>query len=228
VISFDAEGTLVTHRFSEYIWEEAIPCMYARKEGVSTDEAKAYVRAEFSTIGEDRTEWYDITFWFDRFGLCDHEELLNAHRGKMAHYQEVEEVLRGLGKNHRLIVSSNSSREFLELEMDGIDGHFEKVFSAPSDFNRIKKNGVFYQEVCDILGIEPDEMIHVGDRWADDFLAPRRIGIFSFHLDRKGEDENYESGKGEFTVRTLREFRTRVERSEEDPSGELPTDASSD
>ena len=40
VISFDAEGTVVTPDFSQAIWHEAIPAIYARKKGFDLAQAK--------------------------------------------------------------------------------------------------------------------------------------------------------------------------------------------
>ncbi|GAH62950.1 unnamed protein product, partial [marine sediment metagenome] len=34
VVSFDAEGTLVTPDFSQAVWHEAIPAIYAQKKGI--------------------------------------------------------------------------------------------------------------------------------------------------------------------------------------------------
>ncbi len=69
VISFDAEGTLVEPGFSTLIWEYEIPRLYAERQGLSFGEAKRLVLEEYSRIGEDRIEWYDVGYWFKTLGL---------------------------------------------------------------------------------------------------------------------------------------------------------------
>jgi hypothetical protein len=70
IVSFDAEGTLVTPYFTQAIWHEEIPTLYAQNKGISFEQAKAVVQQEYDLIGEQRMEWYDIKFWFGRFGLA--------------------------------------------------------------------------------------------------------------------------------------------------------------
>ena len=205
VVSFDAEGTLATRRFSQVIWEEAIPKLYAEKIGVSFDEAKACVMREYAKVGEGRVEWYDIRYWFNHFDLADYESLLNSHKHEITLYPEASRVLEDLGKNHKLIVSSNSSREFLRLELEKLEEHFYKVYSATSDFRQIKKTNQVYGKICDLLGIQPPEMVHVGDLLEDDFNAPRKAGVRAYHLDRAAEESE------EFVVKDLKEFKARID-----------------
>ena len=41
------------------------------------------------SIGEERVEWYNIKYWFDRFRLTDYEELLNNYKHEISYYPEV-------------------------------------------------------------------------------------------------------------------------------------------
>ena len=71
VVSFDADGTLVTPDFSQAVWYEGVPSLYARKNGISFQEAKAFIEKEYQVVGDCRVEWYDIKYWLQRFGLGD-------------------------------------------------------------------------------------------------------------------------------------------------------------
>jgi hypothetical protein len=64
LISFDAEGTVVTPDFSQTIWHEAIPALYAQRKGLDLAQAKKCVYEEYDKIGDQRLEWYDIEYWF--------------------------------------------------------------------------------------------------------------------------------------------------------------------
>jgi FMN phosphatase YigB (HAD superfamily) len=75
VISFDLEGTLVTPNFSQAVWHEGIPSLYANQKGISFVEAKAIVLREYQAVGDQRKEWYDIKYWFSHFGLGDYRQV---------------------------------------------------------------------------------------------------------------------------------------------------------
>lgn len=208
IISFDVEGTLISHRFSEIIWEEEIPKLYAKKVGFSLSKAKSFVKKEYNKITEDRVEWYDIQYWFNHFGLKNYQKLLNDHKRKIFYYPEVQSVLEDLSKKFKLIISSNSAREFLNLETERVRKYFHHIFSAPSDFRQIKKTTDVYLRICEFLEVTPSEVIHVGDNWSHDFITPRKIGLLSFYLDRK------ECKRGEFFVYNLKEFNIRLSKLE--------------
>jgi len=204
IISFDVEGTLISHRFSETVWEKAIPRLYSEKKGINFDSAKSFVFSEYEKIGEDRIEWYDIKYWFNRFGLTNYRNLLKQHTPEISIYPEAHQVLNELKKYYMLIINSNSAREFLELEISEIKSNFSHIFSAPSDFKQTKKSTLVYSEICKFLKVKPREMVHIGDNWTHDFIAPREIGIMSFLLDRKKEKQ------GEDIVHDLNQFHRKI------------------
>ena len=203
IISFDAEGTLVTPRFSKLIWEVEIPSLYARKHGLDVEQAHQEVLRQYQEVGEHRLEWYDIGYWFRRFGLEGHQQLLDRHRAEVSYYPEVEGVLKALGQSHRLIIISNSAREFLDILMGGIAGYFSGIFSTISDFNQLKGPDL-YLSICQKLQVEPQHMVHVGDNREFDYAMPRQAGVCAFHLDRDGEGDERQR------LRDLREFQARV------------------
>jgi putative hydrolase of the HAD superfamily len=203
VISFDAEGTLVTPNFSISIWHEAVPRLYAKKNGLDFEEARSHVFEEYQRVGEHRAEWYDIKYWFRHFGLGDYQKLLDEHRREVTHYAEVKDVLESLGRRYHLTVTSGSPREFLDLLLVDIEGYFSDIFSSISDYGGLK-NSRTYLQVCRDMGVEPGEVVHVGDNWDFDYIAAREAGIRAFFLDRSGERE------GEDVVTDLGEFRARL------------------
>ena len=193
VVSFDADGTLVTPDFSQAVWYEGIPSLYARKNGISFEEAKAFIEKEYQVLGDRRIEWYDIKYWLQRFGLHDsHQQILEKYRHRVSCYPEVTQALSSLSKDYTLIVVSCSTRDFLPYLLDGIEGYFVRVFSTVSDYGQVKTPG-FYLEVCRQMGISPREMAHVGDLWEQDFLAAKEAGLMAFHLDRRGERKDSNS-----------------------------------
>ena len=203
IISFDAEGTLVTTGFSDAVWHQAIPELYARKHSLSFEQARQFVRQEYDRLGDHRLEWYDISYWLNRWELGDYQNLMLSYRDHIMYYPETKEILNRLSSGHTLIVSSSSARAFLNMLTEEIGGHFSAVFSSISDYGQVK-NADFYRTVCRIMQVEPQDIVHVGDSWDFDFLAPSEIGIRAFYLDRKGTHE------GPMVVNSLQEFLYKV------------------
>ena len=188
-ISFDMDGTLVDSEFTDWVWSHGIPTLYAEKEGIPFELAKSFVENEYRKVGDRAIEWYDIKFWFQFFQLeKSWESLMEQYRDKIRVYPDVNHLFDRLRKHFVLVLSSNAGREFIDIEMEvtGLGGYFDRIFSATSDFGVVKKTIGFYQQICQILKANPPEIVHVGDHYEFDYLVPRSLGIHAFYLDRSG------------------------------------------
>ena len=107
VISFDLDGTIVKPDFNELIWLKVVPSLYARKYGITFEEAKNRVIKAYSGIGEGDVRWYRLDFWLERFQLdLDQNELLEKYADKVEVYPEVLPVLKELRCNFQMVISS--------------------------------------------------------------------------------------------------------------------------
>jgi len=206
-ISFDMDGTLVDPVFTDFVWGQGIPRLYAERVGLPFEAAKAFVEREYQNVGEGAIEWYDIKYWFGFFQLEQSwKNLMKQFVDKIQVYPDVNHILDRLKDTFQLILTSNAGREFIEVEMEatGLGRYFSQIFSATSDFGVVKKTIEFYQRVCQILGASPQEIVHIGDHYEFDYLVPRRLGIHAFYLDRSGEK------RGEFVLRNLGELEERL------------------
>jgi len=192
VVSFDVEGTLIDSCFSDLIWETDIPRLYAEQHGVSLEDAREHVLGEYRQVGDERPEWYDVGYWFRRLGdTC-------------RVYPEVRGVLERLQSRYVLIVTSNTIKEFLEVQLRELGGFFTRIFSAPSDFGAVKKSAEFYRRICQIMETEPEALAHVGDHLKFDYDAPRELKIHAYYLDRSGK------ATGDHVVHNIKEFEQKI------------------
>ncbi len=59
VVSFDMEGTLIDHSFSRSIWEEEVPRLFSKINGLSLEESMkidiidAFIKAQFGGVHTD-------------------------------------------------------------------------------------------------------------------------------------------------------------------------------
>jgi haloacid dehalogenase superfamily, subfamily IA, variant 1 with third motif having Dx(3-4)D or Dx(3-4)E len=193
IISLDMDGTLVNSRFVDKVWMEGMPRLYAERTGLDLPAAREYVIGEYMKIGSDHLEWYDLKFWIDKFGLSiGKEELLELYEDEIEVYPEVEEVLEFLSENYELVVTSNAAREFIDIELDGLQGYFREVFSATSDFREVKKSPLLYGAICAHLDARPFEVLHIGDHYSYDYESALDAGLDALFLDRRGERQGPE------------------------------------
>ena len=203
IISFDLDGTITKSTYADFVWLEGLPKIYAQEKGIKIQQAIQYLKKEYDKIGENKAEWYDLEYWFNRFNIrYKWKKLLEDYRHAIEIYPEVPSVVRRLFKQFDLIIISNAKREFIEIQLEEIKlrKYFTLVFSSTSDFNKIKKVADFYLMICKKIGINPNEMIHIGDHKEFDYQIPNNMGIKSFYLNRK------KTTKGEFMVNDLNEF----------------------
>jgi len=185
------DGTLTGGRFTELVWGEGIPALYALAKGLSLEQAREQVFNQYAAVGDGRTEWYDIKYWFRSFDLGQSwRDLLESYRHEITVFSEVRRVLDALSQDYALIITSNASREFVDIELGstGLRPYFSQVFSATSDFCQVKKTPQVYLKVCQMVDVEPAQLAHVGDHRAFDHDVPRQLGIRAFYLDRTGTE----------------------------------------
>lgn len=207
IVSFDMDGTLVERGYVDSVWLEGIPQLYAKKEGISFEDARNYVENEYKKVGEERLEWYDLNYWIKKFRLnCTWKELLKRYAHMLHTYPEVPMTIESLKENYELIIISNASHEFITVEMEvlNIGKNFSHIFSTVSDFKKTKKDEKVYQEICALLNVKGNEIVHVGDNWDFDYMAPLKAGINAFYLDREGKMD------GEHVVKNLKEFEEKI------------------
>ena len=189
IISFDVDGTLIDSAFVDLVWLEGVPTLYAEKYHIDFKTAQKRVIKEYDKIGEEDIRWYQLDYWFDRFQLeGSRHDLLNLYKNKIRAYEEVPRVLNHLSKKYVLIVASNAHRDFLSLTLSGMESYFDHIFSATSDFEKVRKFKEFYHSILNQLHVRASEMVHVGDHYTFDYEVPKRVGIHAFFLDRKGRN----------------------------------------
>ncbi len=197
------DGTLIDPEFTDWVWLDGIPRLYAEKADIPFEEAKHFVVGEYLKVGEGAIEWYDIKYWFQFFKLEKNwKDLMLRYVDKIRIYPDVDDILGWLKEKFPIILTSNAGREFIDIEMEttGLGKYFDRIFSATSDFGQVKKTPGFYRRICEALGVHPQEIVHVGDHYEFDYLAPRSLGIHAFYLDRSGEKN------GDFVISDLRDL----------------------
>lgn len=174
--------------------------------GLTFKAARVHVLEEYDRIGINDIRWYLPEYWFERFKLDeDPMEIFRLHTDKIRFYTEAIPFLKRLSEKYELITASGIPINLQEIMMGKLRHHFKRFFSSISDMGEIKKTAKFYEMIIDVLQIEPESIVHVGDDYASDYIEAGKIGIKSFYLDRK-EVENRR-----FVLRNLEEFESHLQ-----------------
>ncbi|KYK22529.1 hypothetical protein AYK21_03825 [Thermoplasmatales archaeon SG8-52-2] len=204
IISFDLDGTLVKSNYADKVWLEGLPELYSKEKNMPLEKAKTYIYNLYGRVGQNKKEWYDISWWFQKFKMnSSWQNLLYKYKDDIKLFPETIETLELLKEKFKLIIISNAKKEFIDIQLKqtNIKQYFKHVFSSLSDFDLVKKTPDVYKQVLEILKVQSDEIIHLGDNFEFDYISPKKIGIASIYLDRN-EKEN-----GENTIYSLSELK---------------------
>jgi len=99
-------------------------------------------------------------------------------------YPEVADVLAGLRDGYRLALVTNSPRAHAALEHMGLTELFDEVVEIPPDLRKPRPEGFWH--AADELGVEPSELVYVGDSYRCDVKGGLAAGVRPIWVDRWG------------------------------------------
>ncbi|MEJ7790308.1 MAG: hypothetical protein WKF29_10545, partial [Thermoleophilaceae bacterium] len=101
-------------------------------------------------------------------------------------------ALLAMASEHGKVVIAVSDIYFSETQLRRLfaqpvlsDVHFDRIFTS-SD-HRTNKSGGLFEIALRSLGLEPEQMVHLGDSNEADILFPTKLGIAAFYFDRRPE-----------------------------------------
>ena len=209
ILSLDYADTIIPKSIIDYFWLDLIPEVYAMKYNVELEKAKTLVLKSYDEIGPNRIEWYLIDYWLEKFKIVEYREyMFKKVLEKLNLFSDVIPVLKYLkNKGYIIVVSSNTTIEFIRLSFikyPELEMLIDKVYSSISNFGIIKKSKEFYLKIIQDLNVKPENIIHVGDNYEQDYLIPSQLGIKCFLIDRFGKLNNFRVK----TIRSLNELLT--------------------
>lgn len=207
IISFDLDGTLVKNKYADIVWLQGLPEIYSKEKNVSFNEAKKILFKKYDEVSDQRVDWYDIDYWFNRFNLkSSWEDLLSYYSFAIESFDEVENVLEKLSESFKLIISSNAKHEFIDIQIKKLcfNKYFIKKFSSISDFGLVKKHPKFYYKIAKELKVKTNQIVHVGDNYDFDYISAKKAGVNAFYLDKNGLKKGYNF------VKNLNEFSEKI------------------
>ena len=142
-LMLDMDGTILDLAYDSFIWLDLVPREYARKQGISLDDASAKLYKYFINL-QGTLNWYSIDHWSNLLDI-DIIKLHQMERAKIQYLPGAENFLNEI-KTHdiRVLLVTNSHGSILKLksEMTGLDKYFDKMYVS-HDFGAPKESQLF-------------------------------------------------------------------------------------
>lgn len=188
LISFDLNGTLLTYNLENDLLKNKIPRLYAQKQSTSFDEASQKCREiyyEYQLIN-GTVNWEKMPKVLEELGID--EKNISFDKGK-GFYSDVLPALKQL-KDYNLVVFTDASQNFVEREIQNTkyEKYFEELISSPSKLGTGKVNPNAFKKLANHLGVEPKQILHIGDSKSTDYSSAKRAGCKALLLDRSGKE----------------------------------------
>ena len=169
--------------------------------GSETSEAKE--RAWWQSLVEEVFESQGGVKQFDEFFEKLHRSFEDKHLWEI--FPEVLEVLHGLRARGLILgVVSNWDLRLPRLFRNlGLDAYFDFLLTSSMCGVTKPSQGIF-REALRQASCQPEEVLHVGDTYEEDFVGARRAGIRALLLDR---NRSGNSAPPEFRISSLRELK---------------------
>jgi putative hydrolase of the HAD superfamily len=97
-------------------------------------------------------------------------------------FPEVEAVLAELHDRYRLALVTNSPRAADDVEALGFGRFFDHAIAIPPELRKPRPEGFWY--ACEALGVEPADLVYVGDSYRCDVEAGLAAGVRPVWVDR--------------------------------------------
>jgi FMN hydrolase / 5-amino-6-(5-phospho-D-ribitylamino)uracil phosphatase len=113
-----------------------------------------------------------------------------AERHRVEYYEDALPALKALAQRYPLISLSNGNAQ---LDRVGIAHYFQHALSAAC-FGVSKPDPRIFKEAARLAGVQPEQMLHVGDDMALDVQGALGAGMQAVWLNRRGKPWPKEAG----------------------------------
>lgn len=142
-------------------------------------EDESYLRSGTWSPTEARFRTLCEEFGFPADGFAGEltQVYTEARYANLRKYPETEGVLKALRGRLPLFLVTNglSAHQHREIEVTGVAPFFDRLFVC-DDFGLRKPDPKIFEMIRGAAGVQPPEMLMVGDFWEADIEVPRRLG----------------------------------------------------
>ena len=118
------------------------------------------------------------------------QAMIDAEKKSVSQKYLVKELLEEIGKKYQIAIVSNLGRDYGAKTRVTIDYPvYQFIFSY--EVKCLKSSDKDNTKIFDILversGLKPHQILHVGDKYTNDYIGARNAGLQAIHLNLKNE-----------------------------------------
>ncbi|MEP2652441.1 MAG: GMP/IMP nucleotidase [Paraglaciecola sp.] len=162
-VLLDMDGTLLDLHFDNHFWLEYVPIKLSKKRGISIEDAKAFMVAEYEKV-IGTLSWYCLDFWAEKLDL----DIMEAKR-EINHLISMRDdsipfidALKASGREVILVTNAHPDSLSLKVEHTQLDEHIDQLIST-HEFGVTKESQVLWQKLQSKLGFNPANTLFVDD-----------------------------------------------------------------
>jgi 5'-nucleotidase len=162
-VLLDLDGTLLDKHFDDYFWEQHLPRVYAEKNRLAPDQARAQLLAVYRSV-ENTLAWTDLEYWSDRLELD-----IGAEKRAVSHLVAIHPHVRtflvflnDIGKKPYLVTNAHPQALKIKLERVPITHHFGEIICS-QDVGLAKEQPEFWTALQRNLPYDPARTLFVDD-----------------------------------------------------------------
>lgn len=162
-VLLDMDGTLLDLHFDNHFWLEVVPNKLAQKQGVTIQQAKDYIAAEYQKV-EGTLSWYCLDYWAEKLDM----DIVAAKR-EIEHLIQMREdtlpfldALKASGREVILVTNAHPDSLSLKVEHTQLDAHIDRLIST-HEFGVTKESQLLWQKLQQRIGFDPQKTLFVDD-----------------------------------------------------------------
>ena len=159
----DMDGTVLDLAFDNYFWQELVPRVIARRDGIAQDAAIQRVKQQYAEI-RGTLNWYCLEHWSDTLDI-DLIRLKNASSHRIRYLPGAREFLQAIaGRTVRMVLVTNAHSGTLEIKkaVSGLTRFFDVCLSA-HDLGRPKEDPAFWPLLSRRVDFDPRRTLFIDD-----------------------------------------------------------------
>ncbi|MEX0618294.1 MAG: GMP/IMP nucleotidase [Pseudohongiellaceae bacterium] len=162
-VMFDMDGTLLDLHFDNYFWQDHIPLVYSRSQGISHAAAIEEVASRCAEV-HGTLDWYCLDFWASSLQLD-----INALKRELSHKIRIRpnviallSALKQARKRLLLITNAHPDSLSLKLAHTNIGEHFDHTISSHR-LRLAKENHGFWKALRQLEPYDPERSLLIDD-----------------------------------------------------------------
>jgi GMP/IMP 5'-nucleotidase len=162
-VLLDLDGTLLDKYFDDYFWEEYVPKVFAKVNGLSPSEAQKALLGRYQRV-ESTLQWTDLDYWSEQLQLdipelkCRIDHLIQVH----PHVIDFLKFTHLNGKQVHLVTNAHSKTLKIKLRKTTLGPWFSTVICS-EEIGESKEHPEFWRRLELMLDFNKERTLFADD-----------------------------------------------------------------